>query len=306
MAKKASKKRQHGDSHRQKVRCSLDVRQSTPRSATPSSSRIIHADAFLNNSPHNSFKRTYREDYARELNIPGMGQHIYESFAMIFQHFKMFGGLLIIATVMMVLAMTGLTETTAVFAVLIFLMIWLVVIFLVRHLMAGHKVTLRDGLYNAMTPLLSSLVVFVVAVVESVPIFIVIIVYTAAVKTDFLSMPFYALLFFGFAGLMLTLSGYLLSSSLIALIATSAPGIYPWQALTTASELMMGRRIRFILRLIALVLVLGVIWAVVVLPLSALKLPVEVLSVVMAFLGCFSAIYLTVYLYLYYRYLLDA
>ena len=123
MAKKASKKRQHGDSHRQKVRCSLDVRQSAPRSATPSSSRIIHADAFLSNSPHKSFKRTYREDYVRDLKVPGMGQHIYESFAMIFQHFKLFGGLLVISTVMMVLAMAGFTETTAVFAVLIFLMI---------------------------------------------------------------------------------------------------------------------------------------------------------------------------------------
>ena len=120
----------------------------------------------------------------RELKVPGMGQHIYESFAMIFQHFKMFGGLLVISTILMVLAMTGLTETTAVFAVLIFLMIWLVVIFLVRHLMAGHKVTLRDGLYNAMTPLMSSLVVFVVIVIECVPIFLVIIAYTAAVKTD--------------------------------------------------------------------------------------------------------------------------
>ena len=257
-------------------------------------------------SPHRSFHRTYREDYVRDLKVPGMGQHIYESFAMIFQHFKLFGGLLVISTVMMVLAMAGFTETTAVFAVLIFLMIWLVVIFLVRQLMAGHEVTLRDGLYNSMTPLLSSLVIFVVAVVECVPIFLVIIAYAAAVKTEFLTMPFYAFMFFGFAGLMLTLSGYLLSSSLVALIATSAPGIYPWQALTTASELMMGRRIRFILRLIALILVLVVIWAVVVFPLSALKLPVEVLSVVMAFLGCFSAIYLTVYLYLYYRYLLDA
>lgn len=242
----------------------------------------------------------------RELNIPGMGQQIYESFAMIFRHFKIFGGLLILSTIMMTLAMAGLTETTAVFAVLIFLMIWLVVIFVVRHLMAGHKVTLRDGLYNSMTPLLSSLVIFVVVIIECLPIFLVIIAYAAAVKTEFLTMPFYALLFFGFAGLMLALSGYLLSSSLIALIATSAPGIYPWQALMTASELMMGRRIRFIIRLIALVLVLGLIWMVVILPLSALKLPVEVLSVVMAFLGCFSAIYATVYLYLYYRYLLDA
>ena len=242
----------------------------------------------------------------RELNVPGMGQQIYEAFRMMFKNWKIFGGLVVLATVLMALAMGALTETVAVFAVLIFLMIWLTTIFMVRHLMARHKVTLRDGLYNAMTPLLSSLVVFVVIVIESLPILLVIIAYSAAVQTGFLTMPFYALLFFGFAGLMFTLSGYLLSSSRIALIATSAPGLYPWQALTTASELMMGRRIRFILRLIALILVLGVIWAVIILPLAALKIPVEVLSVIMALLGCFSATYATIYLYLYYRYLLDA
>ena len=242
----------------------------------------------------------------RELNVPGMGQQIYEAFRMMFKNWKIFGGLVVLATVLMALAMGALTETVAVFAVLIFLVIWLTTIFMVRHLMARHKVTLRDGLYNAMTPLLSSLVVFVVIVIESLPILLVIIAYSAAVQTGFLTMPFYALLFFGFAGLMFTLSGYLLSSSLIALIATSAPGLYPWKALTTASELMMGRRIRFILRLIALILVLGVIWAVIILPLAALKIPVEVLSVIMALLGCFSATYATIYLYLYYRYLLDA
>ena len=190
--------------------------------------------------------------------------------------------------------------------VLIFLMIWLVTIFLARHIKAGHKVTLRDGLYNAMTPLISSLIVFVIIVVECVPLFLLIIAYSAAVKTEFLTMPFYALMFLGFAGLMVTISGYLLSSSLIALLAVSAPGMYPLKALTTAAELMMGRRIRFVLRLIALLLVVGVICAVFILPLAVLKVPMEVLSVIAAFVGCFGAIYATIYLYLYYRYLLDA
>ena len=303
MAKKRSEKAQRGGSRRQKVRSSLDVPKSTSRSGAPSSSRSIHAESF---QPHRSFKRSYREDYVRELNAPGMGQHIYEAFYMMFKNWKIFVPLILIATVIMALVMGALTETVAVFAVLVFIMIWLTSIFVVRHIMAGHKVALRDGLYNAMTPLISSLVVFVVVLIESVPIMLVVIVYSVAVQTGFLTMPFYALLFFVFAGLLIVLSAYLLSSSLIALIAVSAPGLYPWKALVTATELMMGRRIRFILRLIALIFVLGVIWGVVIIPLAALKLPVEVLSVIMAFLGCFSATYATIYLYLYYRYLLEA
>ena len=257
-------------------------------------------------SPHRSFKRTYREDYARELDVPGMGQHIYDAFKMFVGNWKIFVPFVVLTGALEALVVRLTYETMAVFTILIFLMIWLVTIFLVRHIMAGHKVTLRDGLYNAMTPLLSSLVVFVVIVVECIPLFLLIIAYSAAVRTEFLTMPFYALLFFCFAGLMVTLSGYLLSSSLIALLAVSAPGMYPMKALTTAAGLMMGRRIRFILRLIALLFVVGVIYAIIVVPLAALKVPMEILSVIAATLSCFDAIYATIYLYLYYRYLLDA
>ena len=201
MVKKSSEKRQHGDSRRQKMRSSLDVPSSTSRSGTPSSSRLIHADAFQKSSPHKSFKRTYREDYVRELDVPGMGQHIYESFTMIFQHWKLFLPLLLLSMILEVLAVNTTYETTAVFSVLIFLMIWLVTIFLVRHIKAGHEVSLRDGLYNAMTPLLSSLVVFVVAVIECIPIFLVIIAYSAAIKTEFLTMPFSPICSGGASGL---------------------------------------------------------------------------------------------------------
>ena len=242
----------------------------------------------------------------RELNVPGMGQHIFETFKMFCVNWKVFVPFLVLAGVLESLTVQLTYETTAVFTILIFLMIWLVTIFLVRHIKAGHKVTLRDGLYNAMTPLLTSLVVFVVIVIECIPIFLLIVAYSAAVRTEFLTMPFYALMFFGFAGLMLTLSGYLLSSSLIALLAVSAPGMYPIKAFVTASDLMMGRRIRFNLRLIALLLVVIVMCAVTIVPLAVLKVPMEVISVIAAFVGCFSAIYVTIYLYLYYRYLLDA
>ena len=41
-------------------------------------------------NPHRSFKRTYREVYIRETNIPGIMQHIVDSFRMIFKNYKLF------------------------------------------------------------------------------------------------------------------------------------------------------------------------------------------------------------------------
>jgi len=312
-------------------------------------------------NPHKSFKRSYREDYKRDLEVPGIMYHVFATFRAIFKNWKLFLPLLIIVVMLNVVlvgimsesaysqfqeildqtslqvaggdignvAKAGLllistvttgglsgesSEAATVFGVIIFLIIWLTTIFLLRHRMAGHKVKLRDGLYNAMTPLISTFVVFAIAVVQCVPIFLLIIVYSAAVQTDFLATPFYALLFFIFAALMILLSGYLLSSSLIALVAVSAPGLYPIKALHAASDLMMGRRVKFILRLVALILALAIVWVIVMLPLIVFDLwmktfewtaGIPFIPICLNIMTCFTAIYVTAYLYLYYRWMLN-
>ncbi len=222
-------------------------------------------------------------------------------------------GLLLISTITTGGLSSEQTESGTVFTVLIFLILWLTTIFILRQRLAQRKIKLRDALYNAMTPLISSFVVFVVAVIQCVPIFLLIIVYSAAVQTEFLATPFYALVFFIFAALMILLSGYLLSSSLMALVAVSAPGLYPMQALRTASELMMGRRVKFVLRLVGLLLVLAVTWVAVMLPLIAFDLfmkqfewtaGVPFVPVCLLVMTCFTGIYISAYLYLYYRWML--
>lgn len=206
------------------------------------------------------------------------------------------------------------SEAATVFGVIIFLIIWLVTIFLLRHLMAGHKVKLRDGLYNAMTPMISTFLVSVVALIQCIPIFLLIVAYSAAVQTDFLATPFYALVFFIFAVVMIIISAYLLSSSLIALVAVSAPGLYPMRALHAASDLMMGRRVKFILRLVALIIVLALMWVVVMLPLIVFDLVMKsafdwtsgipFIPICLNIMTCFTSIYVTVYLYVYYKWML--
>ncbi|MBQ3429878.1 hypothetical protein IJG21_00420 [Candidatus Saccharibacteria bacterium] len=313
-------------------------------------------------SPHKSFRRSYREDYTRDLEIPGLLSHALSSFKIIFKNWKLFlpfllimvaadiflvgimsessyvnfqtvleetnteladgklgnfakAGLLLVSTVTSGGLSSSLSESQQIFAVIVFLLIWLITIYLLRHLLAGHKIKLRDGFYNALTPLVSTFVVLMVAFLQAIPILIVVITYSAAVTTEFLSTPFYALIYFIFASLMLILSGYLLSSSLIALVAVTAPGLYPLPALKTASDLMMSRRIRFIIRLLYLIFVLALTWVVVMMPIITLDLwlksfvswleGVPVVPFCLLLMTCFSFIYVSVYLYLYYRRLLD-
>lgn len=197
----------------------------------------------------------------------------------------------------------------------IFLLLWLISIYFTRFILAKKKVTLRQGFYKSLTPLASTFVILAVILAELIPIFIVIIFYNAALKTDFLSTPFYALLFLAFAGLLILLSCYLVSGSIIALVAVTSPGLYPLPALREANNLIFRRRIRFVIRLFFLLIVVAVNFVVIMLPIilidSALKNSFELFAsvpVVPFFLllaTCFNFIFSSVYIYLYYRKMLD-
>ncbi len=310
---------------------------------------------------HRSFRRSYREDYDRPFEAPGLLAHAVASFKIIFKNWKLFVPLMLLIAVLNV-ALVGLMnedtfvafqnsvdETTAgvkngeigtfaksglllistittgglstssesqqIFSFLLFLITWLVTIYLLRHLLSSKKpIKLRDALYNALAPFISTLIVAAIIFIEAIPLMIVIITYAAAINTGFLSTPFYALIYVIFAGLLITLSTYLISSSLIALVAVSAPGLYPVKAIKTASSLLAGRRIKFIIRVLYLIIVIGVLWAVIMTPLIALDLAVKgsgaltgipVVSIELLIMACFTAIYATTYLYLFYRKMLD-
>lgn len=209
-------------------------------------------------------------------------------------------------------------DAQVVIAVLLFTIIWLVTIYLARHLLAGHQeIKMRDGFYSALSPLVSTLVVGLIIFLEAVPIMLTIIVFQVALTTEFLSTPFYALLFFMFAALMITLSLYLLSSSFFAIIVVSAPGLYPLTAVRMAKNLIMGRRLRFLIRVFYLVIIVALLYLLLLMPaiifdgalksqftwLTESKIPF--VAIIQLTITVFIFIYLSIYFYLFYRALLD-
>lgn len=311
---------------------------------------------------HKTFKRSYREDYQRKTETPGLLSHAMTAFQLIFKHWKTFFALIAIMTVAYIILVgllsedlyqqfqtsidetsaglaqgqignfakaglllistittggldTGMGEVQTVFMIALFLIMWLVTIYLLRHFLAGGKPKLRDALYNALGPFISTLLVFVVIFIQAIPLMLVAITYSAAIMTDFLSTPFYALVYFIFAALMVLLSVYLLSSSLVALVAVTAPGVYPMAALMNASDLMAGRRTRLILRLLYLLFVVAIIYLVAMLPIILIDLWLKsvwtwlagwpIVPLALLIVTCFVFIYATTYLYRYYRWLLD-
>lgn len=259
-----------------------------------------------------SFRLVHREDLKRELKVPSVFRHFAEMFKIVFGNWRVFIPLFIIAVLAMFLVVGFPSLETVVTSSFIGLSLWLITIFLIRHLLAGQEVSVRDGLYNALTPLISSIVVFMVAVVQSLPIVLLVVAYSSAVETNFLATPFYGFLFFTFAALMVLLSGYLLSSTLVALVAVSAPGLYPLKALKTASELMKGRRIKFILRVAAFLILAAIIWFVILVPAVLIVRQIEYIDTALftegmiTILGAFTVILAAAYFYLYYRWMIDA
>lgn len=257
----------------------------------------------LNEETYQSFQDSLKESYS-SLNQGELGR-VAEA------------GLLLISTITTGGLTRGMNEVQQVFMVIFVAITWLTTIYYLRHLLAGNRPKFRDGIYNAMAPLISSLLMMALIFIHLIPIFIFIVAYSAAVQTGFLETPLYAFVFWLFSVLLILLSSYLLPVSITALVAVTVPGIYPMTALNATTDLMQGRRTKFIVRLIFMIIYLGVIWVIVMLPIMWLDLLLKsniewwanlrapVASFFLQVMTTFSVIYITAYIYLFYRRMLD-
>jgi len=158
------------------------------------------------------------------------------------------------------------TESQQIYIVLAGLLIWLTTIWLLRSVIAGHKVKLRDGLYNAGSPIVATLLVAVVLVAQLIPIALALIGYSAASSSGLLSGGVATMLFWVAAALLAVISMYWITSTFFALIIVTLPGMYPIRALSTAGDMVVGRRLRILLRILWMFGVIIVSSAVILIP----------------------------------------
>ena len=217
------------------------------------------------------------------------------------------------------IASSGLTATPTegqqIYTVLIGLLIWLTTIWLLRNLMAGHKVKMRDGLYSAGAPIISTFLVSLLMVIQLIPLGIAVIAYSAASTTGLLDGGVAAMLFWIAAILLGIMSLYLITSTFFAMIIVTLPGMYPMKAIRTAGDMVIGRRLRILLRISWMFLCVIVTWAVILIPFilldSGLKHVwtqiegVPIIPMVLLALGTFSFIWTASYVYLLYRRVVD-
>jgi hypothetical protein len=311
---------------------------------------------------HKSFRRSYREDYIKQDQSPGLFAHATHTLTTLLKNRRTFlalfaafaiasilllgllsedtyvsfqkaidetaagletgdigrgakAGLLLVSSFTSGGLSQTMSETQRVLTIFVFLAVWLTTIFILRGILSDNKPKMRDALYSALSPLVSTLLVFVMIFIHLIPIFLVIIAYSSASATDFLATPFYAFIFWLLACALTLLSCYLLSSSLMALVVVTVPSTRPFAALNLASDLMAGRRIKFIIRILfllflALLALVAIVFPIIVFDLwlkSAFPFFVgwPIVPVVLLLFTTFFFIYATAYIYLYYRRLID-
>lgn len=188
---------------------------------------------------------------------------------------------------------------------------WLSTIWLLRNVVAGRRVALRDGLYNSGSPVLSTVIVGFVLAIQLLPAAIAILLYNAASYSGLLDSGVAAMLFWIADALLVLLSLYWVTSTFIALVVVTLPGMYPFQAIKTAGDLVIGRRLRVLFRLLWLAVTIIVMWAIIVIPiilfddwlkqlLPAISwLPLVPLTILT--LSSVTIIFATSYIYLLYR-----
>ena len=202
-----------------------------------------------------------------------------------------------------------------IFSILTLLLTWLTTVWLLRNLLAGHKVKLRDGLYNAGAPILSTCIIALLIVVQLIPIFVAAVGYNAALVSGLLEGGVQAMLFWLAAGLLAVLSLYWVTSSLFAMIIITLPGMYPYEAIKTAGDLMLGRRIKLLLRWVWMIGVVLVASLVVMVPIILLDMGLKaawpaiswlpIVPVALLVWSSLSVVWTAGYVYLLYRKVVD-
>lgn len=208
-----------------------------------------------------------------------------------------------------------LTEAQKIAASFFSLYVWLTVVWLLRNIMTGKRIKLRDGLYNAGAPILPTFLLFLVLLIQLVPMALVIIVASAGWQSGFIQEGAASMA----AGLGLTLvvvaSLYWVVSTFFALVIVTLPGMYPFRALTIAGDLVIGRRLRLVYRIVWLFLTIISWWVVIMIPIilldSFLKSKFEqivwmpVVPMFALIMTTFTIVWTASYVYLLYRKVVD-
>jgi len=160
---------------------------------------------------------------------------------------------------------TANSEVAGVYRFLLAFIVSLALIWTIRQVYAGQKVTVKDGFYKGMAPFVPSLLLLGVAVIQMLPLIIGSFIYTLVVATGGLGVSQIAAWAI-FAFLTAFLSLFFVCSTLFALYVVCLPDVTPMVALRAARELVRDRRWLVMRRVAVLPIILFILGVILLLP----------------------------------------
>jgi hypothetical protein len=222
-------------------------------------------------------------------------------------------GLLLVAT--FASGPTNLSADQQIYLAIILLFVWLSTVWLLREYKLGRKPRLRDGLYNSGAPFLSTLLVLLIFICQLIPVGIVALVYSALNSVGIISEGFGSMLFWIIALVVTTLVLYWVTSTVVALVIVTLPGMYPLRAMRAAGDLVVSRRLRIMYRILWALGIVVIAWAVVMIPLILLVTwltslwsgmsNISVMPFTAAIMSALTIVWISAYVYLLYRKVVD-
>ena len=123
------------------------------------------------------------------------------------------------------------------------------------------------------------------------------------------------MLFWIVAGGLATLSLYWITTSVLAMVVVTLPGMYPMRALRIAGDMVVGRRLRILLRILWMLFLLALFWIIILIPVILIDIGVKnlvpglqwlpVVPLIIAGLTTVSVIWISSYVYILYRRIVD-
>lgn len=207
------------------------------------------------------------------------------------------------------------TEAQSVLGGLVVFFTWLATVWALRNVLADRVVKVREAIYSSGSPVISTVIVAFVLVLQLLPIAIAILIYNAALYSGFVAGGVEEMLLWLVLMLLGVMSLYWITSTIIALVVVTLPGMYPFQAIRTAGDLVIGRRLRVLLRLLWGMILTAIIWFVIVIPIilldawaksawSAIEW-IPTVPVAILFMSSVTIVWLAAYVYLLYRKVVD-
>lgn len=210
---------------------------------------------------------------------------------------------------------TNLAADQAVYLGISLLLCWLSTVWLLRETLAGRRPKLRDALYNAGAPILSTVCVLLIMLVQLLPIGVVMLVYAGLSAIGLAGEGFGAMLFWLFAAVVAALVLYWMASTIIALVVVTIPGMYPMRALRLSGDLVVGRRMRVFLRLLWGIAIALVGWALILVIMIVIDNLIKTIwsavadfsavPYIGALVSAFAIVWFAAYVYLFYRKVVD-